>query len=458
MEARLSAIKQALLLLIGASLVVAFLVRPAPQNRLLVHALDELTAFRNSFDRKASEQFLLAHAADLGAVNLSSLQAAWTDKRGPKLTVLDGAPPVPPFSLVSLPTLSDVVAHAQPSSTISVASLDVGALAASLSWRLALTERKGMFILRSVELLPAELTREDIEDEKNVPTLRAAAVSAHHALEQITYREKTIGYRVEAQAKRRSDQLGKTRVAHAEAQQLLAERTELSTSTQQRYDEVLKRTERPRKLTKLSSVPVSALARVKITYYSDEIAYDIPVPLVIHAVPVQPLSVTSFPATRAASLWEQVRTKDADAAKALVEGRFNWHFRHLVVSGTKLSGMSVLQILPAILPFFLWLLLVRLRRAESSYSPFGKAVPTTRPSVGFENRFIEFVAIFVLPLAAVASAAGALVLNGRVPVGPLLTGMACVALGVYAFTKVQEIREQTVSIVHSQSLAPPPNT
>jgi len=456
MEARLSAIKRGLLLLLAASLMVAFFARPAPENRRLVHALDELTAFRKTFDRQAAEQSLLAQAAHEGEVSLQSLEAAWPTKRGPKLKVAQGVEPVRPFGVVSLATLSDVAAHSQPGSTITVGSLDGDALVTSLTWRLARTERNGVFTLKSVELVPAELTHDDVEQEKNVAGLRAASLDARAALEEITHRIEILEYRVEAQSKRRSKQLFKSRLALEEARQTLAERTQVRTDTQQRYDEAVQRAEQPRKTRELSGVPRAALARVKLSYGADEIAYEIPVPLVMHEVPVQPLRVTAFSATRTAELWDRVRGGDADAAIALVESRFNWHLHHVALLGVKLNGTILLQILPAILPCLMWLLLVSLRRAETAYSPFGTKVPTTPPSVGFENRFIEFIAIFVLPLAAVASAATALVLDARLPVGPALTGVACVALGVYAFTKVQEIREQTVSIVQSQSIPPPP--
>ncbi len=139
---------------------------------------------------------------------------------------------------------------------------------------------------------------------------------------------------------------------------------------------------------------------------------------------------------------------------ATIKSRFNWHLQGVKVAGIELTGTSILQLLPCVLPFLLFVLLQRIRRAEVSYSPFATDVPRNLPYVGFRNRFLEFLTIILLPLLAVASAAAALMLNDRLPILPALTGAACVSLGVYAFTKVRELRDQTLSIVR-HSFPPP---
>ena len=59
MQARLSAVQRALVLLPIASIVIAVLARPHPENRAFTRALDEVTRFRAAFDRPAFEKLLL---------------------------------------------------------------------------------------------------------------------------------------------------------------------------------------------------------------------------------------------------------------------------------------------------------------------------------------------------------------------------------------------------------------
>jgi len=454
MEARLAAIKKGLLLLLAASLVLGVLARPAPENRLLVQALDELTAFRARFDREAAEQALLRQALSQGEVALQSLDAAFPNKQSPRLKVAEHAPAVRPLGVVSLATLSAVATHAQPNSTLRIGTLDVAPLAPSLTWRLARTKRNGTFVLTSVELVPADVTHEDVAFEQTVAELRLASLDARAALEDATRKVDRLRYRLAKQNRRRSSSRFKTQLAYDDAKLLVAQGTQIRIDTQRRYEAAVHRATRPRERVVLSTLPEAAIARVKLSYGGEESVFEIPVALVPREVQLSPVSASSFAATRAASLWPAVQDGDAAAAIAVVEGRFNWHFHRISVFGTELSGTSVLQLMPCVLPCLLWLLLVLLRRAETSYSPFATKVPDSPPSVGFDNRFIEFIAIFILPLSAVASAASALVIDGRLPIGPALTGFACVALGVYAFTKIQDLREQTVSIVRSQSMPP----
>jgi hypothetical protein len=456
MEARLSAIHRGLLWLLAASLAVAILTRPAPENRRLVRALEEVSSFRAAFDQKAAEQALQQQATAQVDVALSGLEN--TAKHGPTVKVLPTAAPVRALASVTLATLSDVIAHTAPASTVTVGVANLEALRGSLAWRLARTQHGSVFTVSSVQLFPAEITREDVALEREVGELRLASLEARAAFEQAESRIGTLEYRVEAQAKRRSKTLFKSRLALEEARVTLQEKTQARSAVQAQYDAAAQRAERPRKLAGSlgrARVPEVAIARVRYQYGSQTSTLDIPIPLEQRKVPVPPLTGVSFTAVREAGLWDAVKDKSAAAAMAHIETRFNWHFQRVSLLGIELDGTLLLAFLPCILPLLLAMLLRRIRRAEISYSPFGPQLPRSLPWVGLKNRFLEFLVIILLPLFAVFTAAAALVLNGSVPFVPALSGIACVTLGVYAFTQVRELRDQTLSIAR-HSYPPPP--
>ncbi len=456
MEARFSAIHRGLLLLLAASLAVAVLARPAPENRRLVRALEEVSSFRAAFDQKAAEDLLRQQAIGIGQVRPQELERVTAGKHGPQLKVAAEAVPVRALAFTSLATLSQIADHARPNSTVAIGVADLDALGSSLLWRLARAQRTGISTVSAVELWPAEVTQEDVALEREVAELRVASLDARAALEEAESRIGILEYRVGAQSKRRSKSLVKSTLALEEAKVTLQQRTQARSDAQLRYEQSAQRAERARKILSAGNtqIPEAAIARVRYAYGSEQSTLDIPIPLIRRDVMVAPLKVTSFPALRAAGMWNAVKDKTSDAAIGSIQARFNWHLQPIRILGFSVNGRWVLELLPCVLPILLALLLRRIHRAEVSYSPFGTKLPRTLPFVGFRNRFLEFLTIIVLPLLGVASAGAALMLNDRFPVVPALSGVACVMLGVYAFAKVRELRDHTLSIMrHSH---PPP--
>jgi hypothetical protein len=170
---------------------------------------------------------------------------------------------------------------------------------------------------------------------------------------------------------------------------------------------------------------------------------------------VTPLAHVGFTSAHGASVWDEVKTLTPAQAIDAVKDHFNWHLAETQVAGVKLRGAHVLELAPFVLPVLLGLLLARIRRAATSYSPFSTDVPEAAPRVGFDQRTLELLTIVILPLLAVASAGAALVLIGRLPVLGGLTALACLGLGTAAFARLGDLREQTRSIVHSHSMLPP---
>jgi hypothetical protein len=127
----------------------------------------------------------------------------------------------------------------------------------------------------------------------------------------------------------------------------------------------------------------------------------------------------------------------------------------LPLFGFDLVGAHLLQLVPLILPALLSLLLRNIRRARTSYNPFTTEVPEKAPRIGLSSRFLEFLVIVLLPLVAVCNAVAALYLVGQLPAIPALCLLACLMMGTTAFSELDELREQMLSIVRSHSNLPP---
>jgi hypothetical protein len=456
MEARISAAQHALLLLLVASLGVAVLARPHPENRRFTDALGELETFRADFSRSALEQSLREQAEAQRSVPLTALQKHAAGPRGVKLQVAKGAPPLRPLTLVRLATLSDVRAHAQAPSTVRTGTADVAALGSALAWRLIHSQKPGPFVLTGVELATGEVGKQDVELERDVAKLRVEQLHAQSAVGDATKKLENEERMLEARRKKRLPWkvLVKSVESTKAAKDTLDEKTRALADAQQRYESAAQRAERPRKTTNTPLIPEVAIAKVAIEQGPEQRStLEIPVALEVQDVPVPTLRHDSFAATRDAGLWDEVKDLDAERAIDAVRGHFNWHNRGFALSGIKFSGAAVLQGVPCVLPLLLVLLLVRLRGAAGSYSPFDTKVPASLPRVGFKNRALDCLVIIILPVLAAASAAASLILVNRLPVLPMATGVLCMLIGAYALIKLGELQDLIDSVV-SNSFPP----
>jgi hypothetical protein len=455
MEASLAAVQKKLAVLFIATLAVLLVSLPRPANRTLIGAFEELEQFRAAFDRTAIEEALRKQAAGQGLVPIAQVESAVPQPRMVKLKPGSSAGPISPLVMTSVTTLGQAAALGQQGSTLAIGVPDAKALGASLAWRLARSDKTGPFVIKSVELVGAEVGPADLALEREVGELRVASLDARAALDAATRRLETVEERVKFQSKARSKYLGKSLEARSEARVALEEKTATHADTQARYDRQATSATRARTTVALAQVPEVALARVSVDAGGEPVVFDVPVPVARREVPVAPLAGADFTATRLAGLWDEVKDKDPGAAVAQVRSHFNWHMLAIPVGPLELSGSYVLQVVPLILPVLLYLLLGAIRRAATSYSPFSTKVPTKTPRIGLRNRFLELLVLMVLPLSAVAAAIAALMFVHRIPVLPGLAGIVCFSLGGYAFSELRDLREQTERIVHTHSLVPP---
>lgn len=453
MQARISAAQHALLLLLVASLGVAVVGRPDPDNRHFTDALQELESFQADFSRSALEQSLREQAEAQRAVPLSVLQKQVSSVRGVRLQAAKDAPPLVPLTAVRLATLADVRAHAQPPSTVKTAAADASSLSSALAWRLLHSQQPGPFTLKGVELTPAEVGKADVELEREVAKLRVEQAHAQAALDEADRKLEAQERILEARRKRR--QPWKVVVKAVEATQAAKdtrdEKARLLADAQQRYEDAARRAQRPRTPTAPAQLPEFALAKVAVEPLGK---LEIPVALELRDVPVPTLRHDSFEAVRAAGLWDEVKDRDVEGAIAAVRDHFNWHNRQFELGGFALTGAAVLQLAPCVLPLILMVLVLRLRAASGSYSPFSTKVEASLPRVGFRSRALDCLVVIILPVLAAASAAASLMLISRPPILPVATGLTCLMLGSYALVKLGELQDLIESVVHSNSFPP----
>jgi hypothetical protein len=458
MKARLSAVQQALFLLLLTALAFGIVARPHPENRRVMEALDEMSTFRAGFKRAELEQSLLGYAHAQGAVPLAALQSATRGPGVPKLQLAKVAPPLQPTAAVELRTLEDVRQRAEPKSTLLIGVPDPNAIGAALAWRLARSQDPGPWTLSSAELRPAELTQAEVDLEREVAQLRLDSLHAEKAVADAT--KKLEGAEQVFEARRKWKLPWKSLVKFDEARKAarvtLDERQQVLTDTQQRYEQKAKAAQ-IRKPAPATLQPGAAfvLARLELEHGSAHTTIEVPAALDLRNTPVPSLRGGEFAATRAAGLWDEVKGKDADQALAAIRSHFNWHYRYVELLSVRFGGMTVLQFMPCLLPFLLVLLVLRIRAVRAGYNPFGTTLDSSLPRVGFRIRAFDFIALVVLPFAAAASAASSLLLISQVPVLPVLTAIACLIMGVYSFGKLGELQALVEAVVHSHSSHPP---
>ena len=458
MQTRLSSVQQALLGLLVATFAIVLIARPAPTNGRLRLALEELQTFRSRFDRTQVEQALLENARAQGRHSLAELVAA--TPRGPQLPALqvaNAAQPVQPLASLQLSNLAEVAEFAQPNRSITLGVADIAALGRSLAWRLAETPADSPVTLEQVQLSAAAINEADLQLEIEVAQLQAERLEASTAVDAAKAELDAADARYDQQRKWKLPWkvLAKTREVRQQAKGVLAEKQHTLKALERRYATARKRTTRSYEPRTLQPIPSTALAQVSVSQAGKQTLLQIPVAMTVRAVPVQSLNGAALPYTHEAGLWDEVRALDADRAIDAVRAHFNWHFRSVELLGIRLGGMTVLQLVPCILPLLLAASLLRMRAVAGAYNPFTTRVRGTLPRIGFGSRVIDLLVLVVLPLAAAGCAMTSLVLVGQVPALPVLTAVACLVLGIHTFTRLGELQNLREDVVRSHSYPPP---
>jgi hypothetical protein len=461
MNARLQAVQRALWALIIASIVLAVLSFPRGNNRAYTAALDELTAFEQAFKQAKFEQSLLDYARAQGTVQLAEVQKLIGGPQIPKVQLSAAAAPIVPLAEIHLRTLGEVVEHSQPDSTLDVGSLTPPPLASAIAWRLArLTPAPPKYELASVVLEPSKYDPMDIQLETQVASSRVEALTAEKAAADAE-RKLNISEEVfEARRKRKLPWkiLLKFDEVRKEARTTLGERQKTLAEARARYEDEVKRAEATaaKPAAESGALPTPyALARVTLSGEPGKTTtLRVPVALEIHEAKLPALAGTSFTATKEAGLWDTAKDQTAAQAVALTRDQFTWHYRYVEIAGIRVGGMTILQVLPCLLPLLLLLLLSRIRRVSNSYNPFGTTIDRELPQVGLGSRALELTVLVLVPLFATVLTAIALFAVSQMPVLPLVAALAAVGLGGYAFVELGSLQSLMEAVVRSHSNPP----
>jgi hypothetical protein len=356
MKARLSAVQLTLLLLLLAALACGVLARPHPANSRFMEALDEMSTFRDGFKRSELEKSLLDYARAQGAQPLASVVAAVRGRLVPSVQLAKGAPPLQPMAAVQLQTLADVSFRSQAQSALLIGVARPAELGASVAWRLARMPDAGSWTLAGVELAPGKVEQSDLNLEAEVARLRIEALDAQSAVDTATKKLESAEALFETRRKWKLPWkiLVKSDEARKEARATLEANQSVLTDTQQRYESSAKRAQSAKPPLNTDGTPTAfAVAKVALEHNAARTTLEVPVSLELRNTPVPTLQGGAFPAAHKAGLWDELKTLDADRAIDAIRHHFNWHYRYIEVLGLHVGGMTVLQMLPCILPVLL---------------------------------------------------------------------------------------------------------
>jgi hypothetical protein len=457
MQARISAVQQALFGLLIVAVLLGVVTRPAPQNQRYKAALDEIDTFRATFDRAQLEHSLIEYAAAQGRQPLSSIQRAAAGKQVPALQLAPNAGVLEPLTTVSLATLADVQAFANEKSTLSIAMADAPSIGRALSWRLVSDAAAAPFTLQSASIAPAAVTQADLDLEPEVARLQLERSTADAAVQDASKKLDSAEQVFETRRKWKLPwkALVKSDEARKEAKATLIEKQKALKDLEQRYAQASARAQAPHAAAAATAMPEFGVAQLAIQTREKAWPVAIPVKIAHRDVVVPSLRGGEFTAIHASGLWPEVRGLDPAEASAAIRKHFNWHYSYVEPLGFKIGGMTLLQILPCVLPFLLALVLMRMRAVSSSYNPFGTKVKGSLPRVGFMNRLFDAVIVVLLPVGASVGAAVALMMVGQVPALPVINAIVCLLLGGYAFMKLGELQTLIEEVVRSHSNPPP---
>ncbi|HET8932267.1 MAG TPA: hypothetical protein VFN67_02450 [Polyangiales bacterium] len=457
MQARLSAVQHALIVVTVVAFVVAALVHPALDNADYRRALAELTSLKQRFDRSGVEAALLANAKAQGNLPLLTLTREVRALRPITLQLAQPSAALEPLAQLKIATLADIDRYAQPGANLPLTVADVSSLANGLAWRLTRDSvQDTTATLRSAQLQLASVSAADLELEAQIAQLQTEQASAKTSAEKTTAEQERISVLYENRVKWRvSKQL------RSDTYKSLLDARKAQRDAERALRDVTKRYEAA--MAKASTAPAAAasgefgVVQIDIAAPGGDKRYAIPVRTKVVQAQLPPLHGVALRQTRAAGLWDQLKDLTPAQATSAVEERFNWHNRYFDLAGFKLGGAVVLQLAPCVLPLLLWLLLVRIRHVAETYNPFRTRLENAMPRVGFRTRPLEALALMVLPLVATAFAIASLMILGQMPALPLAAAVASLLLGVYAFVKLGELQRLMEDVVRSHSHPPPPD-
>lgn len=436
------------LVLLGVSAVLSLVGLPVGNDAQLTAVVKELSLFSRAFDQEKLEDTLLEMAQVQNRTTVSDVVAKLRGEGLPTV-VGDKSAVITSLAALDLTTLEAVHRHSAADASLDIASVKPEIVATSLSWRLARLGADKRITITGIELAHANVSETQTAREAEVFEARqkmlgaqrtaAQAEKAHTAADD-TYRArlkwgghwKVINRANEKRQEARLESIRRTKRAAAVSEQFAA----------------LEKKALAFKGGAKGGNPSMAIARVSLKVDGKPSTIEIPVVLDVRTVTVPPLSASAFPEAHQSGMWSDIKTMTPKAALAKLEAQFSWH-----QSGT---GTSMLHALPLVLPILLLMLVLRIRAVSNGYSPFNSDGQGDLPKVGLGVPVADALLVATLPATACGLCAWSLIAIGQVPTVPAISAVASIALGIWSFPHLRELRSMTVNIERSRTAPPPP--
>jgi hypothetical protein len=462
MKARLLAVQRMLWMLVVASLALCVLAFPRGRNRDYMAALEELTVFRAGFQQKQLETSLLGYARSQGSVPLADIAKRAMGPGVAPVHAKAGGAVVLPRTQLSLGTLEQVQARGAGASTLPIGVLRSGELADAIAWRLSRQPAAREVVLASVKLVNAKVTEAEVALDHDVTRLRSEAAAAQAAFDQASQQLNAAEELLAARKKWKASwkAILKADQSRKEARATLEQCKSDLDQKQKRYEDGAKQAlsfaVRP---AEPAADPAWATAEVVLEPSGGAAqTLQIPVHLDMRQAALPALQGTAFALTRAADLWDEVKSKTPDEAVSAVQKRFTWQYQYVRLGPLKLGGMTLLHLVPLALPALLLLVLGRIRRVSVSYNPFGSSDNDDLPEVGFGQRMLDLTALSILPFLAGVLDIIALTAVSEIPVVPVLCALGSLGAGVYVYIELGALQSLTDAVTRSRSTPPPPKS
>jgi hypothetical protein len=454
-KARLEAVQGVFRAVVIASLLLGALAFPRGDNAALMTVLEELTTFEQAFDRATLERQLLAGVRAQGELSLELLAKQVTGPGVPKVEAAADAAPLGPRAQLELGSLEAVHRLGSGSATVAMASVDAELLAASLAWRLARDGEAEAVTLLAAKLTDAAARPADLERERQIVEARATLLQARNDAERTTkhHTEADELYRARMKWKAHWRSIANADEKRKEAELAMQTAATALQQAESRYTELTRAADafKPGG----TAVGEQGTVELQLQRGGKPLTLNLPAQLALKPAPVPALTGTSFAATHAAGLWDQLKGGSAAAGIAQVRSMFTWHYRYVDLGGFKLGGMTLLTFAPLGLLWLLLTLVRRSRRVSGSYNPFNRPGSEELPTVGLGAAPLDLLALVVLPLASSVLCAWSLIAVRQFSAGlPILCGLGAIALGIWGQLELRELRSLREAIQRSHSQPP----
>jgi len=406
MQQRVVAARGFFWVVLALNTIAVLLAIPSPNDAKTSEALGEIRAFRASFDPNQKKQTFIQEAVQKSNPTLAQIAertlGTGVDKvSGPKNRVRIAK--VVDFGLDSLFAVQML---SGPDASVQVEGPPAKEIAESLRWRLARMGSSNGYKLSSLKWTKGGASKADFELESRVEGSRQAAIKARRAYLRAVNtrdtREKVLKSRLKRRASRK--RIGKARREYVESKSEVFERRSALDETRTYYQKLAELAEAFTPNTRATSKGNNAKFAV-VTASIEKLGrkttseLSFPVSIRIKKIPVTPLSVAPFKATKAAGLWPAIKFLSFEKATRTVEANFSWHNKGIELSSTRLGGPTLLYILPLVLAVSLLIFAFRCRKPRAGYNPF-MPEKSDLPKVGFGIGYLDFAVVVVLPLVA----------------------------------------------------------